>query len=514
MNKSISLEKKISAMEKTLTLTNVTKVAEDLGISPDSIYLWFKQRVIGKLPEILKNDKPGPKPKLKLIPSVPQKQPSASKELHRADRPSHCPECGSSLVWKNGVYFVKNWHHFILTKVWPKFANVVMIQRFLCGSCRKPIPSEEKIRQVQARKRAKLLLNRFIAFAKFSSYLSHRTTSELCEFVYGLKISTAYIFSLTQQIGKKAKGIIGSFPNLPQKVSRVLMGDETFPKVAVRKAKNTLSLGFTVCEHGLIRSVKVIRDKLPDIQKLFSAALGNCFNPLYLLTDYDKTYAKGFAQSKVLQDKRHFRDIVHTIRIIDRHFSVALRKTYLFAPKQVPRKERVKQLKLKKKLLNRRLLPIKRIFHKTFVKGHEGVAHIYIEAALDMLENFPCQIESVAELHKNLQKFFSKYMDSIILLLSKRGDIPDTTNLLESKNALFAPFSKIAKSFMKPEPLENFACGVALFEDFDVKERGKHKGTSAIQRAGLKLKAKDFFEAVGLSPLREEDNHVESALAV
>lgn len=43
---------------------------------------------------------------------------------------------------------------------------------------------------------------------------------------------------------------------------------------------------------------------------------------------------------------------------------------------------------------------------------------------------------------------------------------------------------------------------VALMENFDVKERGKNKGTSAIQRAEINLDdlgAKDFFEAVGLA---------------
>jgi hypothetical protein len=71
---------------------------------------------------------------------------------------------------------------------------------------------------------------------------------------------------------------------------------------------------------------------------------------------------------------------------------------------------------------------------------------------------------------------------------------------LESKNALLKPFSKIAKSFLL-ESAQNFFAGVSLMENFDVKDRGIHQGTSAIQRAEVNLDdlgATDFFSAVGL----------------
>lgn len=71
-------------------------------------------------------------------------------------------------------------------------------------------------------------------------------------------------------------------------------------------------------------------------------------------------------------------------------------------------------------------------------KARRCCAHIYIEAALDILANFPFAVKSVTELHKNLKKFFLTYVDGITLLLSKSGDIPDTTVLLELKNTLLA----------------------------------------------------------------------------
>ncbi len=84
--------------------------------------------------------------------------------------------------------------------------------------------------------------------------------------------------------------------------------------------------------------------------------------------------------------------------------------------------------------------------------------------------------------------------------MAVKAGTPKTTNSLESKNALFKPFSRIAKSFRLATAWKFFA-GVALMENFDVKSRGLHQGTSAIQRAEINLDdlgATDFFSAVGL----------------
>ena len=76
-----------------------------------------------------------------------------------------------------------------------------------------------------------------------------------------------------------------------------------------------------------------------------------------------------------------------------------------------------------------------------------------------------------------------------------------TSNLLESKNSLFKIFARIAQSFQRSDTCERFWSGVSLMEDFDVKPRGLHQGTSAMQRAEINLDdlgAHSFFEAVGL----------------
>ena len=54
---------------------------------------------------------------------------------------------------------------------------------------------------------------------------------------------------------------------------------------------------------------------------------------------------------------------------------------------------------------------------------------------------------------------------------------------------------------------------VALWENFDVKERGTYKGTSAIQRAGIDLNdfgAANFFEAVELKNASQRQQEIDS----
>ncbi len=77
---------------------------------------------------------------------------------------------------------------------------------------------------------------------------------------------------------------------------------------------------------------------------------------------------------------------------------------------------------------------------------------------------------------------------------------PKTTNALESINDRFKPFSLTAKSFRLPTA-QNFFAGVALDENFDIKTRGRNRGTCAVRRAGINLDdlgAADFFSAIGL----------------
>ena len=112
------------------------------------------------------------------------------------------------------------------------------------------------------------------------------------------------------------------------------------------------------------------------------------------------------------------------------------------------------------------------------------------------------QTESVQHLARRMERFIKKHgpaINTLVEMAVKTGT-PKTTNSLESKNALLKPFSKIAESFHLPTA-QNFFAGVVLMENFDVKSRGLHQGTSAIQRGQVNLDdlgASDFFSAVGL----------------
>jgi len=103
-----------------------------------------------------------------------------------------------------------------------------------------------------------------------------------------------------------------------------------------------------------------------------------------------------------------------------------------------------------------------------------------------------------------LTQFFAKHGATLAFQFEQKAKagLVCTSNLLESKNSLFKPFARLAQSFQRSETCEWFWSGVALMEDFDVKGRGRHAGTSAIARAAINLEdlgAHTFFEAVGLA---------------
>jgi len=62
-NRIIPTETKVKVLSQCLTLQNVEPVAETLGVAPNSIRYWFEAKVLPSLPEVLANERPGPKPK-------------------------------------------------------------------------------------------------------------------------------------------------------------------------------------------------------------------------------------------------------------------------------------------------------------------------------------------------------------------------------------------------------------------------------------------------------------------
>ena len=109
-----------------------------------------------------------------------------------------------------------------------------------------------------------------------------------------------------------------------------------------------------------------------------------------------------------------------------------------------------------------------------------------------------------SDLHKQLTEFFAKHGSTLEFQFEMKVliGLVCMSNLLESKNSIFKMFAHIAQSFQRSDTCERFWSGVSLMEDFDVKLRGLHQGTSAMQRAEINLDdlgAQSFFEAVGLA---------------
>jgi hypothetical protein len=440
------------------------------------------------LPEVLADRKRGPKQKQRV------KDPTAKQ--FETEKPGVCPACGGK-VTKNGRYWVLNWV-LMLTMGWMGVQKV-LIQRRRCKKCGKEIASPERIRQMEARQAWWQQANRLIVLSRFKLRLSVRLIQTLVEFVYGRSASVGHIQRLTDRVGKRAEVALSRLSQCRQAVARFLMFDETFPKMTRR----AYSLGVTICEHGLIRSVRSVTRKTRDIPAQLRDTVGEHFHPIYFLTDLDVMYNKLMRDARL--DLIHLRDVVHLIRQIVRLFDDAVREVTLNVPKKLPLKERQKQRKLKRRLLRKRLQPMLALVFKAFSPGYGSVCVLILEGVISQLEDptVIIQTASVQRLARRLRRFVKKHGHSINLLLqlSVEQGTPTTTNALESKNSIFKPFSLIAKFFSKPGKCQSFFAGVALVENFDVKTRGPNKGTSAMQRAAINLEdfgATDFFSTVDL----------------
>jgi hypothetical protein len=487
MNRIRPVDEKVQPVRIALEQINVAAAAREAGV-PESTLCYDLKKLDKALPEVLVNQRPGPKPGSQAA-EAPAK-PGQQKEDQT------CPECGGKLR-RNGTYWVLNWV-LILMMGWMGVQKV-LIQRRRCKVCGRDVVSLERARQAEARRAWWQQVNRLIVFSRFKLRLSVRCTQILVRFVYARQVSVGHIERLTRRTGKRAESALVRLSQCRQAVAQFLLFDETFPKMK----KRAYSLGVSICEHGLIRSVCCVRQKAKDIPAQLRAVVGEHFHPTYFLTDLDVLYNK-FMQEAGL-NLTHLRDKVHLIRQIVRLFNEAIRDVTLDVPKGLPAKERKKQRQLKRRLLRKRLQPLLTLVFEAFSPGYESVCVLLLEGVISQLQDpaVIIQTASVQTLARRLQRFVNRHGDAINLLLrlSVEQGTPTTTNLLESKNSILKPFSRIAKFFSEPVTCQSFFSGVALMENFDVKTRGPNKGTSAMERAKINLEdfgATDFFSAVGL----------------
>jgi len=489
MNRIIPIETKVKVMQESLRLSNVEAIAASYGVSVGAVYYWFNTKVKPALGEILQNDPPGPEPK---------PDPGVVKEVETNDaRPETCDRCGNKHIWKNGTYEVINWI-WLLTIGWLVGQQKVNLQRWRCAQCGHELSTVERQQQAEARRAWWQQVKRLIGLSRFQLCLSVRKTQILVGFAYGRQVSVGFIQQQTQQIGKRAQTILERLNNCRQKIAHFLLYDETFPKLG----KRAYSLGVVICEYGLIRSVRTICHKAKDIPDQLRKVVGTHYHPDYFLTDLEVTYGEYMTRAGL--SLKHLRDMVHLMRQIGRMFDDAVKGVTLDVPKGLPQKERQKQRHLKQRLLRKRLKPLLTTAFKAFAPGYESVCVLMLEGVASQLRDpkLILQTESVQCLTRRMDRFIKKHGTTIntLMEMAVTTGTPKTTNSLESKNALFKPFSRIAKS-LRLATASNFFAGVALMENFDVKSRGIHQGTSAIQRAEINLVdlgATDFFSAVGL----------------
>lgn len=486
-NRIRSIDEKVQSMNVVLGTINIEAAAREAGMAPSTLRYDLK-KVKEVLPEILNNQKPGPKPENKADKAVVVKTQSEDPEL--------CPLCGGK-VRKNGTYWVMNWF-LMLTLGWLGIKRV-RIQRRRCKDCGYEIVSSERARQAEARKAWWHQVNRLVCLCRFKLRLSVRMIQILVKFVYARSISIGHIERLTQQVGKRAEAALNRLSKCRQAVARFLLFDETYPKMKER----IYSLGVAICEHGLIRSVRCILSKAKDITAQLRDVVGEYYQPEYFLTDLDVMFNK-YMKAAGLK-LTHLRDRVHLIRQIIRLFEEAIRDATLDVPKRLAPNIRKKQLKLKRRLLHKYLTPYLYMIFKAFSPGYESVCILMLEGVVSKLQDPSCIIQaaSVQNLACRLKRFIKKHGNAInkLLELHVEQNTPTTTNALESKNGIFKPFSRLSKFFSNPQLCQSLFAGIALYENFDIKTRGINKGTSAMQRAQINLDdfgATDFFSTVGL----------------
>ena len=486
-NRIRPLDEKVQPVRIALQQINVEAAARQAEV-PASTLRYDLRKVEAALPEVLANQPPGPKPRDLVSIVCKRSRPVATSSV--------CPKCGGK-VRKNGTYKVLNWL-LMLTMGWLGL-QTVCIQRRRCKACGYEVVSPERARQAEARQAWWQQVARLIGLSRFKLGLSVRKTQLLVGFVYARQVSVGYVERLTHRLGQRAQSVLNTLNQCRQKVAQFLLYDETFPKLRQR----VYSLGVGICEYGLIRSVRCIRHKAKDIPAQLRAVVGEHFHPTYFLTDLDVLYKEYMTQAGLTLT--HLRDKVHLIRQIVRLFDEAVREVTLDVPKGLAMKERKHQLQLKRRLLWKRLHPLLTLAFKAFSPGYESVCVLMLEGLVSQLQDPAAIIQtaSVQTLARRLQRFLNKHGDTInrLLQLSVEHGTPTTTNALESKNSIFKPFSRIAKFFSNLRRCEAFFAGVALMENFDVKTRGVHQGTSAMQRAEINLDdlgATDFFSAVGL----------------
>ena len=168
--RSIFIKEKILIVCQAIAGEKIQPLAEKYKVSRPSVYLWRK-RALNSLQEALKPEKRGPKfkkgklnakgkitteqrieiEKLKKIIKKKEKQIKNLREiisLQKRDtpRPLKCPYCGLEKIYKNGTYKIRLKKFF--EKLKKSEQKEIVVQQFICPSCKSPVHNQEKKRRI------------------------------------------------------------------------------------------------------------------------------------------------------------------------------------------------------------------------------------------------------------------------------------------------------------------------------------------------------------------------------
>ena len=144
--RSINTERKVKLVLEHLKGARICYLAHKYRVNEDSIHLW-KNKVLRVLPQVLSPKTPGPKTHSRVeileeelkrlqkeyetLSQLSQITVSTKAPSFLEERPSKCPKCGATHIWKNGTYQVKGERTSGSLRILEKG----VVQRFRCSHC-------------------------------------------------------------------------------------------------------------------------------------------------------------------------------------------------------------------------------------------------------------------------------------------------------------------------------------------------------------------------------------------